>query len=73
MLFVSYGKEKDILSIGDYPIGSPSGSERGRTLEDVADRGCMLVEGQVFLWGGTDNREDLWDVDGGDATWNKDI
>jgi diketogulonate reductase-like aldo/keto reductase len=31
---------------------------------ESADRHCRLVKGQVFLWPGSDNWEDLWDVDG---------
>lgn len=30
---------------------------------------CRLVKGQVFLWKGADNWEDLWDIDGSRATW----
>lgn len=29
-----------------------------------ADRGCRLVKGQVFLWPGANDWEDLWDVNG---------
>ena len=28
------------------------------------DRGCRLIKGQVFLWEGARNWEDLWDLDG---------
>ena len=28
------------------------------------DRNCRLVKGQVFLWPGAENWEDLWDLDG---------
>lgn len=32
-----------------------------------------IVKGQVFLWEGADGWEDLWDVDGTDADWKKEI
>jgi diketogulonate reductase-like aldo/keto reductase len=28
------------------------------------DRNCRLIKGQVFLWQGAKNWEDLWDLDG---------
>ena len=30
----------------------------------AADRNCRLIKGQVFLWPGAKNWEDLWDLDG---------
>lgn len=35
------------------------------------DKGCRLVKGQVFLWEDANGWEDLWDVDGSNATWKK--
>ena len=35
------------------------------------DKGCRLVKGQVFLWEGANDWEDLWDVDGSRTTWKK--
>jgi len=29
-----------------------------------ADKGCRLIKGQVFLWEGAKDWEDLWDLDG---------
>jgi alcohol dehydrogenase (NADP+) len=29
-----------------------------------SDRNCRLIKGQVFLWPGANNWEDLWDLDG---------
>lgn len=55
VLFVFCGKEEDILSIGDCPIGSPFRPERERILEDVDDRGCWPVKGQVFFWESADS------------------
>ncbi len=38
---------------------------------EADDRNCRLVKGQVFLWKGAKGWEDLWDVDGGEDTWQK--
>ena len=35
------------------------------------DRNCRLVKGQVFLWEGATDWEDLWDIDGSRDTWQK--
>ena len=29
-----------------------------------ADKNCRLIKGQVFLWPGATDWQDLWDVDG---------
>jgi alcohol dehydrogenase (NADP+) len=28
------------------------------------DKNCRLIKGQVFLWNGAKDWEDLWDLDG---------
>ena len=38
---------------------------------DGIDRNCRLIKGQVFLWEGTDDWQDLWDLDGTITGWSK--
>ena len=41
-------------------------------MEEIAgiDKNCRLIKGQVFLWEGADDWEDLWDLDGEVKTWD---
>ncbi len=36
-----------------------------------ADKNCRFIKGQVFLWEGANDWDDLWDIDGTTATWEK--
>lgn len=42
-------------------------------MAEIAKMECgnRLVKGQVFLWPGADDWQDLWDIDGTDALWEK--
>ena len=34
------------------------------------DKNCRLIKGQVFLWEGAGDWEDLWDLNGEIPGWN---
>ncbi|HTY81653.1 MAG TPA: hypothetical protein VMB24_02625, partial [Dehalococcoidales bacterium] len=44
-------------------IEDPLTDNEMKILEGV-DKNCRLIKGQVFLWEGAKNWEDLWDLDG---------
>lgn len=36
----------------------------------TVDKNCRLIKGQVFLWEGADDWQDLWDINGEIPGWN---
>lgn len=56
-------KEPQLISNLKCAEEDPLTEEEMETIRK-ADKNCRLIKGQVFLWPGADNWEDLWDVDG---------
>ena len=51
-------------------VGEPLTEEEMKEIESI-DKNCRLIKGQVFLWEGAKGWEDLWDMDGKIAGFNK--
>jgi alcohol dehydrogenase (NADP+) len=56
-------KRKNILGNLQAVVSEPL-SDRDMESIDGIDRNCRLIKGQVFLWPGAADWQDLWDIDG---------
>ncbi|MDR0497511.1 MAG: aldo/keto reductase [Treponema sp.] len=58
----------NLLAVTEDPL-----TQNEMELIQKAERGCRLVKGQVFLWPGAKDWNDLWDVDGAGINVNSRI
>lgn len=63
-------KERNILANLRAVASDPLDASELSELAGI-DRDCRLIKGQVFLWEGASGWEDLWDLDGTIAGWNR--
>jgi diketogulonate reductase-like aldo/keto reductase len=56
-------KERNLYANLKSVTGDPLTEEEMAAIAGI-DRGCRLIKGQVFLWEGAKDWEDLWDLDG---------
>lgn len=56
-------KERNIVSNLAAVCEDPLTEDEFQRLRQI-DKNCRLIKGQVFLWEGADDWEDLWDLDG---------
>ncbi|MDY6285740.1 MAG: aldo/keto reductase [Lachnospiraceae bacterium] len=63
-------KEKNLYTNLKCVTEDPLTDEEMKRIETL-ECNNRLVKGQVFLWPGADDWQDLWDLDGTDALWEK--
>ncbi len=63
-------KEKNLYTNLKCVTEDPLTDEEMKKIETL-ECDNRLVKGQVFLWPGADDWQDLWDLDGTDALWEK--